>query len=74
MIKIRLAKHGSKGNSVYRIVVIDKNRKREGKALEVIGYWHPSKSIKKIDAKKLDLWLQKGAKLTVGVKKLVNKN
>ena len=71
MIKIRLAKHGAKGNKFYRIVAIDEHRKREGKTLDVIGFWHPSKKSIKIDSKKIEYWTKNGALLSVGVKKLV---
>lgn len=71
MIKIRLARHGKKNDPFYKIVAIEKNRKREGKPLEVLGYWHPAKDDKKIDKKKIKKWLSNGAQITKGVKKLL---
>ncbi|OGM18452.1 30S ribosomal protein S16 [Candidatus Woesebacteria bacterium RIFCSPHIGHO2_01_FULL_38_10] len=72
MIKIRLARGGSKGNPHYRIVVIEERRKREGKFLDVIGFWYPKKNNKKINKKKLEKWLAVGAQKTKSVNKLIS--
>ena len=71
MIRIRLARGGSKNDPFYRIVAIDARRKREGKALDILGFWHPAKDVKKVDKKKLQLWLKKGAQVSKAVKKLL---
>lgn len=71
MIKIRLSKQGSKANKFYRIVAVDEKRKRSGKALDTIGFWHPSKSVLQIDNKKVDKWVEKGAIKSLAVKKLI---
>ncbi len=71
MIKIRLARGGRKNKPFYRIVAIEESRKREGRAQDIIGFWHPAKDIKKIDKKKLKFWLERGAQMTRAVKKLL---
>ena len=71
MIRIRLARKGKKNDPFYRIVAIEKRRKRSGKALEVLGYWHPAKKSVKIDKKKVDDWVKKGAQISTGVAKLL---
>jgi small subunit ribosomal protein S16 len=71
MIKIRLARHGKKNDPFYRVVAIEESRKREGKPLEVIGFWHPAKNLKKINKKKLDKWLLRGAQITKAAAKLL---
>lgn len=73
MIKIRLARKGAKNNPVYRIVAIEKTKKRDGKPLEILGYWYPKKDEKEIDEKKLKEWIDKGAKTTPAVDKLLGK-
>lgn len=73
MIKVRLSKIGSKKNKFYRIVALDEQRKRSGKAMDVIGYWHPGTSTIKIDKSKLKLWTEKGAVISSAVKKLAEK-
>lgn len=72
MIKIRLARGGTKNAPFYRIVAIDERRKREGKALDILGYWHPAKDDKKIDKEKVKHWVGKGAQITKAVKKLID--
>lgn len=71
MIKIRLARGGAKNNPFYRIVAIEERRKREGKPLERVGYWHPAKNIVKIDKDKVNAWVEKGAQITKAVRKLM---
>ncbi len=71
MIKIRLARGGTKNKPFYRIVAIEESRKREGKPLDILGYWHPGKDTKKIDKKKLKFWIERGAKVTKAVEKLL---
>jgi len=73
MVKVRLSKVGAKNNRIYRIVAIDQRRAREGKALEVIGYWHPKKDSLRIDKKKLDYWISRGAELSPAVEKIISK-
>jgi small subunit ribosomal protein S16 len=71
MVKIRLARGGAKNAPFYRIVAIDERRKRGGKPLEVVGYWHPAKDDIKIDKEKIEKWVEKGAVITNAVKKLI---
>ena len=73
MIKIKLARHGAKNSPSYRIVAIESGRKRGGAPLEILGFWHPAKDDKKIDKERLKFWLEKGAKKTDGVRKLLSK-
>jgi len=71
MLKIRLARYGSKNNPFFRIVVIDERRKREGMAKEVIGFYNPKLKQKKINLKALESWLEKGAQISDGAKKII---
>lgn len=73
MIKIRLSRGGRKNNPTFRIVAIEVKRKREGKPLDIIGYWFPAKNQKKIDMKKLNKWISLGAQKTQAVEKLLSK-
>ena len=54
MIKIRLSRGGAKNNPSYRIIAIEEGRKREGRPLDILGYWYPKKDDFKIDKKKLE--------------------
>jgi small subunit ribosomal protein S16 len=73
MIKIRLSRGGVKKKPFYRIVAIEESRKRGGKPLDIIGYWNPQKSDLKINKDKLKAWIEKGAKKTTAVDKLLEK-
>lgn len=71
MIKIRLTRHGATNNAFYRLIAIDSTKRREGEPLEVLGYWHPSTKTQKIDKKKVEAWVKKGAQITVGAQKVL---
>ena len=75
--KIRLKRFGTKKRPYYRIVVMDSRNARDGKTIEEVGFYHPIE----IEDKQLNLkedrikdWLEKGARPTDTVKKLLNKN
>lgn len=73
MVKIRLARHGKKNDPFYKIVAIEKSRKREGKALDVLGHYHPLKNEKVVDIKKIKEWVGKGAQITKGAAEIIGK-
>lgn len=71
-VKIRLARHGSKGNPFYRIVVADSRSPRDGRFIDRIGTYNPrtQPSDIQIDREKAREWLGKGAQPTDQVKNL----
>ena len=70
-VKIRLARIGTKNAPVYRIVAIDTRDKRDGKALEILGTYHPRlKTFDKFHDERIEAWLEKGATMTDSAKKL----
>jgi small subunit ribosomal protein S16 len=72
-VKIRLARHGSKKNPVYRVVVADSRVQRDGRTIEEIGKYNPQHepSLVDIDADKARAWIAKGAQPTEMVAKLL---
>ncbi len=72
-LKIRLARGGAKKHPCYRIVVADSESKRDGRCIEKIGYYEPAKNPKvlNLDLKKVNEWIEKGAKPTDTVKALI---
>jgi small subunit ribosomal protein S16 len=72
MVKIRLARHGKRNDPFYRIVAIDSQKKREGKNIEILGFWHPRENNKKINKKALEAWIKKGAQISPSVQNLLN--
>ena len=71
-VAIRLFRLGKKDKPFYRIVVVDKRNKRQGKYIEEIGYYNPLKepAEMKVNKERLDYWLSRGAILSEGLQKL----
>ena len=75
MVKIRLRRMGAKKAPFYRVVVADSRFARDGRFIEVIGYYDPTKepSVVKIDAEKAKQWLSNGAQPTDTVREILKK-
>lgn len=73
MVKIRLARVGSKKNAIYRVVVTDSRSPRDGRSIETIGRYNPqpNPSIVDIDLDKANSWIANGAQPTNAVRKLL---
>lgn len=69
---IKLMRVGKRGNPNYRIVVKDKRKKSTGLYLEKIGFYNPlvNPPILEVDKKKLEFWIQRGATISEGIRKL----
>ena len=76
MLMIRLARFGAKKKPFYRIVVIEKERARNGRNLEVVGHYNPVSTPAQLLLKhdRIDYWKQHGAQMSDTVKRLVEKN
>ena len=74
MLKIRLKKLGRKRKACYRIIAIDSRSKRDGKAIEELGFYNPQNKYKRIDTLKVEQRIKQGAQLTKTVQSLVDKN
>ena len=72
-VSIKLSRYGAKKNPFYRIVAATTKSKRDGKNLEVLGSYNPKFKKLKVDQKAVDVWVKKGAILTEGIKRLLNK-
>ena len=75
-VKIRLRRMGAKKAPFYRIVVADSSYPRDGRFIEELGYYDPTKepSVVKVDAEKAKKWIANGAQPTDTVKKLLKDN
>lgn len=79
MVKVRLARGGSKGAPFYRIVVTDSRSARDSRFIERIGFFNPvsfskNNSIKfDVRLERLKYWLHQGAKLSIRVSTLIKK-
>ena len=76
MVKLRLKRMGAKKVPFYRIVAADARSRRDGRDLEIVGTYDPTKkpAIVTIDEEKALNWLNKGAVPTETVRSLLAKN
>ena len=73
MLMIRLARFGAKKKPSYRVVVIEKERARDGLAVEVVGYYDPRKqpATVQLDQERIAYWVKAGAKPSDTVARLL---
>lgn len=76
MLMIRLARFGAKKKPSYRIVVIQKERARDSRALEVLGYYNPlgKPAMVNLNHERVEYWIKAGAQPSETVARLIAKN
>jgi small subunit ribosomal protein S16 len=76
VVMIRLARVGAPKQPYYRIVVIEKDRARNGRSIEVIGTYNPRTSPATVNLKheRLAYWRSKGAMFSATMEKLARLN
>ena len=76
MLMIRLARFGAKKNPAYRVVVIDKERARNSRSVEVVGTYNPVAKPKAINLKhdRIEHWIKNGARPSDTVARLIRTN
>ena len=74
-VRIRLARMGAKKKPFYRLVAADSQSPRDGRFLEILGYYDPMKepAVVKINENKVQYWLEKGAKLSEAARALMKR-
>ena len=75
MVKLRLQRFGSKKKPFYRVVAADSKKPRNGRYLEIVGLYDPTKepAFVELDQEKILKWLRTGAQPTDTVKSLLSK-
>lgn len=73
MVTIRLSRFGRKKAPFYRIVATDNGKRATGGFLEILGTWNPAKNKLKLDLKRVQEWIAKGAQKSATVKSLIEK-
>jgi len=70
---IRLARFGARKQPYYRVVVIEKDRARNGRSIEVVGTYNPRTTPATVDLKRerIEYWTKNGAQLSERVGKLM---
>jgi small subunit ribosomal protein S16 len=73
MLKIRLSQTGSTNRKTYRIVAIEEGKRRNGKEVEILGYYNPLVTPPqiKINKDRISYWQKMGAQITPAVSKLL---
>ena len=76
MLMIRMARFGAKKKPTYRVVVIDKERARDSRAVEVVGTYNPISKPKQITLKheRIAHWVKNGAQPSDIVARLLKNN
>jgi len=72
---IRLARIGARKQPYYRVVVIDKERARNGRSVEVVGLYNPRTNPATVNLKRdrIDYWVSKGAQLSDTVNRILSR-
>ena len=70
MIKLRLKKYGRKGQPCYRIVAMDSRTKRDGKAIEELGFYNPMTNETYLNFNNIVTRLKQGAQPTETVRNI----
>nr|YP_009330442.1 ribosomal protein S16 [Coccophora langsdorfii]ANS72214.1 ribosomal protein S16 [Coccophora langsdorfii] len=74
MLKIRFKRSGRKKQPFYKIVVMDAKTKRDGKALEELGFYNPITKTLNINCERTIIRLKNGVQPTEVVKNLLRKS
>ena len=79
MLKIRLSRGGTKKRPVYKVVVADSRRARDGKFIEKVGFFNPllpkdKKERVGLEAERIKYWLGQGAQPTARVARILGEN
>ena len=73
MLMIRLARTGARKKPHYRVVVIEKERARNGRPVEIVGTYNPRTTPASVELKRerIDYWRSKGAQVSARVGKIL---
>jgi small subunit ribosomal protein S16 len=73
MLAIRLARFGAKKKPTYRVVVIEKDRARNSRSVEVVGHYNPVAKPAEIhlNRERIDYWMKNGAQPSDTVTRLL---
>lgn len=75
MLRIRLSRHGAKKDPHYRVVVAERSKPRDGRFIEILGYYNPAlKPIRlSLNLERIDHWMQLGARPSGTVNSLISR-
>jgi small subunit ribosomal protein S16 len=75
MLAIRLRRAGSKNRPLFRVVVTERARARDGRFVEVLGHYNPRTKPERLEVnrERLDHWLKVGAQPSDTVRTLIDR-
>ena len=75
MLRIRLSRHGAKKDPHYRVVVAERTSPRDGRFLEILGYYNPAlKPVRlSLNLERIDHWMKLGAQPSGTVTRLISR-
>nr|QXM17327.1 ribosomal protein S16 [Chaetoceros costatus] len=73
MLKLRLTRTGRKKHPIYRLVVIEHSTRRDGRPVDLVGYYNPLTKESKFKVEKIQNWLKKGVQPSETVASLLRK-
>jgi len=75
VLMIRLSRTGARKQPYYRVVVIEKERARNGRPVEIVGTYNPRTNPASVELKRerIEYWVSKGAQLSDRVSKILSR-
>lgn len=75
MLRIRLSRHGAKKDPHYRVVVAERSSPRDGRFIEILGYYNPAlRPVRlNLNLERIDHWMQLGAQPSGTVNNLISR-
>ena len=74
MLTLRLSRAGTKKRPVYHLVAADKRARRDGRFVENLGYFIPSRNVLVLKHDRINYWLSVGAATTEVARRLIKKS
>jgi small subunit ribosomal protein S16 len=76
LLAIRLTRHGAKKKPFYRVIVAEKQAKRDGRFVEILGYYNPCREPieLKLNHERISYWLARGAQPSDTVRGLIRRS
>ncbi|MCD4694020.1 30S ribosomal protein S16 [bacterium] len=71
MLTIRLSRTGKRNKPMYRMIISEKARTPQGRALEIFGFYNPHDKILEVKEDRIKYWISKGAQMSPTVNNLL---
>ena len=72
-VRLRLRRTGAKRKACYRVVATDRRSPRDGRFIEILGYYDPRKSDEKLNLERVEYWLSVGAQPSDTVQHIIDR-